>query len=440
MIPDFKTFIRESIWSDIQDRSSGKIGRKENDIDLLDIKELCEYLKTIYKTNSDNDIKVLEIEDDDHKIDTYLVICLYEDEKGYYRYIYYNGDYINTQLDVIETLNCRSEFERKFSTTKGVNDFDVVCIDIYPKDRARVPVTNKFFIEVLDFILDRIDAPLEQQIEKITDVKESIWSDIQDRSSGDVVRKEDEKFFKTIATYIQIYVNKEMFAGGYQFGVMSEFIHFINDYANNIKIEPLNPDIDMIKRYVKKNWESLEDVFLNLHKMHKYVTLDDVMEKIMKSKCALTESVWSDIQDRSSGDVIRKEDDVNLLSQDSLFDYITDHYVCNKYELDNDHKPVDKTNSIHIPFAIPEDYSFGFNITLEFTKKGKIIIFSTDLRDELPDVYKKMCENYNVEVKTRFLSTVSPQDESEITNKFYIDLVNFLINIVDDEHRILDRK
>ena len=273
-----------------------------------------------------------------------------------------------------------------------------------------------------------------------TYIKESIWSDIQDRSSGETVRKEDENFFKTIATYIQIYVNREMFVGRYQFGVMSEFMHFINDYANNIKIEPLNPDIDMIKRYVKKNWESLEDVFLNLHKMHKYVTLDDVMEKIMKSKCALTESVWSDIQDRSSGDVIRKEDDVNLLSQDSLFDYITDHYVCNKYELDNDHKPVDKTNSIHIPFAIPEDYSFGFNITLEFTKKGKIIIFSTDLRDELPDVYKKMCENYNVEVKTRFLSTVSPQDESEITNKFYIDLVNFLINIVDDEHRILDRK
>ncbi len=31
MIPDFKTFIKESIWSDIQDRSSGEVVRKEDE-------------------------------------------------------------------------------------------------------------------------------------------------------------------------------------------------------------------------------------------------------------------------------------------------------------------------------------------------------------------------------------------------------------------------
>ena len=187
MIPDFKTYITESIWSDIQDRSMGKTVRKEDDIDLLDINELCEYLKTIYKTNSDNDISVIKIEDN-----MYLTICLYEDEYGYYRYIYYDGDYINTQLDVIETLKCLLEFERKFSIKFNENDFVVNCIDIYPKDKARIPVTNKFFIEVLDFILDRINTPLEQKIKKISNIKESIWSDIQDRSMGKTVRKEDD--------------------------------------------------------------------------------------------------------------------------------------------------------------------------------------------------------------------------------------------------------
>ena len=187
MIPDFKTYIKESIWSDIQDRSMGKTVRKEDDIDLLDINEFCEYLKTIYKTNSDNDISVIKIEDN-----MYLTICLYEDEYGYYRYIYYDGDYINTQLDVIETLKCLLEFERKFSIKFNENDFVVNCIDIYPKDKARIPVTNKFFIEVLDFILDRIKAPLEQMVEKISDIKESIWSDMQDRSAGEIVRKEDD--------------------------------------------------------------------------------------------------------------------------------------------------------------------------------------------------------------------------------------------------------
>ena len=187
MIPDFKTFIKESIWSDMQDRSAGDTVRKEDDINHLDINELCEYLKTIYKVDINSDINVIEIEGN-----SYLVICLYEDEYGYYRYIYYDGDYINTQLDVIETLKCLFEFERKFSIIHSTNDFDVACIDIYPKDKERVPVTNKFFIEVLDFILDRINAPLEQKIEKISNIKESIWSDMQDRSAGETVRQEDD--------------------------------------------------------------------------------------------------------------------------------------------------------------------------------------------------------------------------------------------------------
>lgn len=40
----------------------------------------------------------------------------------------------------------------------------------------------------------------------------------------------------------------------------------------------------------------------------------------------LSESIWSDIQDRSSGDVIRKEDDINRMNCDDLYDYIHELY------------------------------------------------------------------------------------------------------------------
>ena len=70
--------LSESIWSDMQDRSTGEIVRKEDDIDLLDINELCEYLKNIYKTDSDNDINSIEIEGN-----PYLIVSLYVDEYGY---------------------------------------------------------------------------------------------------------------------------------------------------------------------------------------------------------------------------------------------------------------------------------------------------------------------------------------------------------------------
>ena len=46
----------------------------------------------------------------------------------------------------------------------------------------------------------------------------------------------------------------------------------------------------------------------------------------MRKLSEITESIWSDMQDRSAGDTVRKEDDVNLLDSDGLYDYINKHY------------------------------------------------------------------------------------------------------------------
>jgi hypothetical protein len=40
----------------------------------------------------------------------------------------------------------------------------------------------------------------------------------------------------------------------------------------------------------------------------------------------LSESIWSDIQDRSSGESVRKEDDINRLDRDGLYEHIYDVY------------------------------------------------------------------------------------------------------------------
>ena len=45
MIPDFKTYLRESIWSDMQDRGTRDVIKKEDDIDLMDIEDFKAYLK-----------------------------------------------------------------------------------------------------------------------------------------------------------------------------------------------------------------------------------------------------------------------------------------------------------------------------------------------------------------------------------------------------------
>ena len=269
-----------------------------------------------------------------------------------------------------------------------------------------------------------------------TYIKESIWSDIQDRSSGEIIRKEDENFFKTIATYIQIYVNREMFVGRYQFGVMSEFMHFINDYANNIKIEPLNPDIDMIKRYVRENWESLEDVFLDLHKLYKkYVTLDDVME-MMKSKCILKASIWSDIQDRSSGEIERKEDDVNNLDMQGLLEYIQKKYEFSK-------EVITLSSSIGIPLFSYKSSITYLTISYTFSKDRIYDVYSRFLYDSpLKDsvssmlkqkyLIKKVKENSISKYDGRHFALISTKPKKgDIDNRFVIDVIDTYIDIMD---------
>ena len=183
--------LSESIWSNINKRSEGDILRKEDDIDFMDIKSFCEYLKTVYKCRGDRSITYYTFHYEGHGEgrDT-LVVSLYEDRHGYLTYIYYDGIYIDTQLIVLKELKCVDEFNDKFSTKITQGDHEVENVEIFPKDK-NTNITNRFFLKVLDFLLDKIEYPLIPDIEKMNNLKESIWSNINKRSEGNLDRKED---------------------------------------------------------------------------------------------------------------------------------------------------------------------------------------------------------------------------------------------------------
>ena len=82
MIPDFKTYLRESVWSDIQKRSMRQQTRKEDDIDLLDKDGLIDYLKNHY-TGKDNWL----LTSDD--MGGMISVMIFEDYFGYYSYLTY---------------------------------------------------------------------------------------------------------------------------------------------------------------------------------------------------------------------------------------------------------------------------------------------------------------------------------------------------------------
>ena len=162
----------------------------------------------------------------------------------------------------------------------------------------------------------------------------------------------------------------------------------------------------------------------------------------MKRLSNITESIWSDIQDRSSGEAIRKEDNVNNLDGEELKDYITNHYkplntfaivtyaggiLCVpiiKITTQVDNKFVKKTN--HSIMYHPEAISY------------KICIVD-DIIDCVDGLLEKL--NTNFEIKEHYgenidgdytLYYVSPKNGSDVTNKFFIEVLDFLLDNIPD--------
>ena len=69
------------------------------------------------------------------------------------------------------------------------------------------------------------------------------------------------------------------------------------------------------------------------------MTLEDILEikEFITNMRKLSESIWSDIQDRSAGESVRKEDDVNYMNPEDFCDFLNDNYIYkNKHKIHYD--------------------------------------------------------------------------------------------------------
>ena len=329
--------LSESIWSDIQDRSSGETIRKEDDINLLDRDSLYDYLTSHYKnTNSFDPIC---------NSDTYNTIKVpfliqggsdgvYLDFKENEVYIPYASPYKVKGL----FSKLADEFSLKSDSKTGHTWYI-----ISPKDGSKV--TNTFYIYVIDFLIDNIPDTFERGVKKI--VNESIWSDIQDRSAGETVRKEDDinhldseglyeylkNIYKELDSFQSIRLHPTMntisvpiFVKGFkpymvffEFDNEEIFIEHAMAYAITGFFSKLWGKFHL-QRYDTK--QGMPAKFYIFPKDGSDVTnrffievIDFLIDCIPNSdyKCIeriVNESIWSDIQDRSAGDTIRKEDEI----------------------------------------------------------------------------------------------------------------------------------
>ena len=291
-------------------------------------------------------------------------------------------------------------------------------------------------------------------------LSESIWSDIQDRSMGETVRKEDDinllgkddfyeylrDHYKPSYKHLNIVNSTSTERIEIPTIITRPNVYYLSiDFKRDeISISYSAPYlIDNLFSKLTKNFFLKQDItgryyLISPSKFEKINNkffievldffIENVPEDMLGVKKIVEESIWSDIQDRSAGETVRKEDDIDNLDYEEFFVYLTEHYQP-KSKKDNEkiggRTSTTNTNIIEIFIPIEHiDNKIG-RLTIEMSKKDSSIVSMT-ASSIFFDKYvnlERMWDNY---------SGIHLKPMEKPTNKTVVDLIDMFLDVVDN--------
>jgi hypothetical protein len=177
MIPDFNTYLKESHWSEMNRRSQGVTKRKEDDIEHFDRDGFFSYLESHYeyigtqdpqfyglmKSSRHQNISVpiyqyihmpysIYLEFDGHE-GRFLSISPFKGRYIMVPYIEIKGEVPSTLKKLYDNFNVEEVFDMR--------GFDRIIkyLNITPDEGQP---TNRFFLKVIDFMIENIEEPLKK--------------------------------------------------------------------------------------------------------------------------------------------------------------------------------------------------------------------------------------------------------------------------------------
>ena len=168
----------------------------------------------------------------------------------------------------------------------------------------------------------------------------------------------------------------------------------------------------------------------------------------MRKLSKIIESIWSDMQDRSSGDVVRKEDEFK-----SICEFIKDHYFVafvhmNSIEIKDDYciyVPIYKVLGLNAFSAVTiyKDTIAFCSIEPDRYTTQVLRRFVTPIKDDINQLLDKIKDKYSPDIFTFDISdhwinfNIKPKD-GKVTPKFCEDVIDFILdNTTDGNHKIL---
>ena len=131
------------------------------------------------------------------------------------------------------------------------------------------------------------------------------------------------------------------------------------------------------------------------------------------------------MQDRSAGETIRKEDDINNLGRDGLYDYIYDLYE----SIDKFPLPLKSgTSPTHRYFSIPifkSEFSvYRLNVSFENNIIESITLLARDFN--VKDFKQSLIDNFDVTIKEDGSLKITDKD-GKVSNQVCMDLIKTIV-------------
>ena len=160
----------------------------------------------------------------------------------------------------------------------------------------------------------------------------------------------------------------------------------------------------------------------------------------MRKLSKITESIWSDIQDRSSGDKIRKEDNVNLLDRDGFYDYLVNHYE----ELYPEHCMIHnfkQSDMIVIPM-LSSKYGRYFNLIIWKVNEPEYTFIT--LSDENPfrssKLFIKLRNKYKFIPYSSYFKIEPKSEKDDINKSFFISIIDTILELNTEYEPLIKKK
>ena len=167
---------------------------------------------------------------------------------------------------------------------------------------------------------------------------------------------------------------------------------------------------------------------------------DNNVTPLLKKK-SINESVWSDIRKKSLGQEERKQN----MNAETFYNYLLNHY-----KLPDLGRKFKIGLSEHGILSVPIMYDLDYERVLHNKSSIRIIsswndclinYITIDGQVTKTNMYQKIKDTFDLDEKT-FVSaiSISPKGGGELTTEFLMDLIDFFIDNVDENEKLIEKK